>query len=245
MRRAGLAGLVLAVAAFALVAAAGVRAEQGNTNTGASRILNIELKDTPIKGAIDSIFRGTGLKYYIRPGVSGKVVELKLTGVTVEQAISALAEAAQLTVKIEDGAYIIAPGPKTAGPAYAPKAREQEQPGSQEPKGTVQTQGGNTAQAIINQPPSSPVYYGQPGPYNNPYAYGYGGGYPNAYQFGQLSILGGYPPVVVAGGNPYILQRGPLVPPPPGYVGPDLLRFLRTQWAIQPRTYLSYPISAY
>ena len=41
-------------------------------------IVNLELKDTPVTSAIDALFQGTGVKYYIRPGVSGRVVELQL-----------------------------------------------------------------------------------------------------------------------------------------------------------------------
>jgi hypothetical protein len=101
---------------------------------------------------------------------------------------------------------------------------------------------------IIGQPPS-PVYYGEPGgAYSDPYAYNpyYNpSAYPQMYRYGNVQIMGGYSPVVVAGGNSSILQRGPLVPPPPGYVGPDLLRFLRTQWAVQNRTYITYPYYPY
>jgi len=275
MRFTRLLVLMSVAAALAMLVGAAVQAEEPQPATGASRIVNLDMKDTPIKDAIGSIFQGSGLKYYIRPGVSGRVVEMKLTGVTVEQAINALVEAAQLTVKVEDGAYIIAPGPKSRGsrsaaakspraPAEPAQPQEEQsgagpsgepgaQPGPAEPKGTVQTQGGSSANVVISQPPS-PVYYGQPGygqpggAYSDPYAYDpyYNpSAYPPMYQYGNVRFMGGYSPVVIAGGNPTLLQRGRLVPPPAGYVGPDLLRFLRTQWAIQNRTYITYPYYPY
>ena len=64
----------------------------------------------------DALFKGTSYTYTIDPAVTGKVVEMKLAAVTAEQALYALAEAAHLTIGVEDGAYVIAPGPKGAEP---------------------------------------------------------------------------------------------------------------------------------
>jgi hypothetical protein len=257
MKTNALVSYIALAAALAFALSPAALAQQGGAASSASKIINLELKDTPIKDAIDSLFRGAGLKYYIQPGVSGKVVELKLKGVTIDQAVDAIAEAAQLTYRVEDGAYIIGPAPKSAQSAKPaqepPKPREQtampaQQPGTgpteqppAEQKGALAgaTVGNNSAQVTINQPPT-PVYYGQPGGYGGYGGYGpYGG--PQMYQFGSVGVLGGgWAPVVVAGGSPYIIQRLPMPPPPVGYVGPDLLRFLRTQYAIQNRTFITY-----
>ena len=257
MKTVVLVSCIALASALVLALSPVARAEQADT----AKIINLELKDTPIKEAIDSLFKGTGLKYYVQPGVSGKVVELKLKGITLDQALDALAEAAQLTYKVEDGAYIICPAPKNAQAAGLspprPKPRVQpampaEQPGmgpSRQPP-PAQTGalagasvGNNSAQVNITNPP--PSYYGNPGPYGGYGANGGGGGYGGLpyYQVGSLGILGGgwgSGPVVVAGGNPYIIERMPMPPPPPGWVGPDLLRFLRTQYAIQNRTFITY-----
>lgn len=251
--------LILAVVGAVLICGALLADQPSSNPTSNVRIVNLELADVPVKDAIEKLFAGTGLKYNIQPGVSGRVVELKLKGVTFEQALDALMEAARLTYKIENGVYVIGPADaKTAtskdqgGPATKQDtSKGQEQPKSEQvptdkaetPAPTAQQglpagQATATGPIIISNEQSAPVFYGQPLP--PPYYFPYGvDGYPPVYQFGAVRILGGYPPVVVAGGNPYIIRHGPLPPPPIGYVSPEVLRFLRTQWAIQNRTYIT------
>lgn len=251
--------LILAVLGAVLMGGA-LLADQSNPSpTSNVRIVNLELADVPVKDAIEKLFVGTGLKYNIRPGVSGRVVELKLKGVTFEQALDALMEAARLTYKLEDSVYIISPADAKASTSKdqgesATKQdtdKPQEQPPSEQtPTDKTDTPAPNAQQGlpsgqatatgpiIISNEQSAPVFYGHPlpPPYYLPYDLD---GYPPVYQFGAVRILGGYPPVVVAGGNPYIIRHGPLPPPPIGYVSPEVLRFLRTQWAIQNRTYIT------
>ncbi|MCX8052911.1 MAG: STN domain-containing protein, partial [Armatimonadetes bacterium] len=132
-----LAAMVLTMAA---AVAAMAEEDQPARILGANKVVNLELKDTPVKEAIELIFQGSGLKYYISPGVSGRVVELKLAGVTVDEAINALVEAAGLTLKVQDGTYIIAtPTRVTVSkskslPPQALAAQQQLEPDQSEPK---------------------------------------------------------------------------------------------------------------
>jgi hypothetical protein len=96
----GLAALTVASAQFAAFAA---------DPPAKAHIVNIQLKDTSVKSIIDAIFRGTQLKYRVDNDVSGKLGEIRLTGVTADRAIRDLAHIANLTVRIENGVYIIAP----------------------------------------------------------------------------------------------------------------------------------------
>lgn len=208
------------------------------------KVVDLSLRDVSVKDAIAELFRGTGLKYSVQPGVSGKVVELKLKGVTFKQGLDALAEAARFSYTVRDGVYVISPKSGAASTA-APVAT---QPPST--TATAQTGAGTGSQpapptvtagapnVVVNNQ-QSPVFYGNPAP--PPYypPYGFGGDMP-FYQYGNVRILGGYPPVVVAGGNPYIIRNAaPVPPPPPGYVSPEVLRFLRGQWAIRSHTIIT------
>ncbi len=249
MRHTGFVGITLILTSLAMLVGAAPEAQDQQPATGASKIVNIDLKDAPIKEAIDSIFKDSGLKYEIRPGVSGRVVEMKLAGVTVEQAITALVEAGQLTLKVADGAYVIGPGAKSTASrsGSARDSRTAAAPGEQsvaaEPGGTVPPEGG-AADITADQPPS-PVYYGHPGAaYGDPYAYDpyYDPrAYPPVYQIGHVRFIGGYPPVVIWGGDQTLLRRVPLPPPAAGYMVPGLVRILRPQWWGQNRIFITFP----
>lgn len=220
------------------------------------RLVNLELNNIPVRDAIGKIFEGTGLKYAILPGVSGRVVELKLKGVTFEQALDAMMEAARLTYTIEDGAYVISAAKAATGsvsapagsggaqpPPAQPRAQTQPPPVEQPPASEAQAPetGPRTAGVgplIINNEQHGPVFYGQPG-FGQAYPPYDSWGYPPMYRFGQVSIVGGWPSVAIAGGVPYVLRRTPLPPPPPGYVSPEVQRFLQTQWAIRNWTYIT------
>ncbi|MGC8862639.1 MAG: STN domain-containing protein [Armatimonadota bacterium] len=244
-------------------------ADEASSPAGAKKVVNLELKDTPIRDAIDSIFRDSGLKYYVRPEVSGRVVEMKLSGLTVEEAIRALADAADLSLTIENGVYVISPANKvtvsksrrrastqpaeasaqpaaaTAQPATGTSAQTpapQESPPAAEATGGEQ---GASPSGVTTLEPPPPVYYGWPGAgYYDSYAYGpYFGPpeYPPVYQLGGVQFLDGRPSIVIAGGNPPVLPRLPLVAPPPLYIGSDAVRFLPNPWPVRPRTYLVIP----
>lgn len=234
-------------------------ANAGPVNPSAVPV-NIELCNVTVKEAIDSLFKISGIKYYIEPGVktSGKIAELSLKGITFDQALAALTDAAGITYSIKDGAYLIsktgskalitqrtAPnagmqyqGAIGSGPAgnYAQQALAQ--PGPAQPQ--------TSPQVVINQP--GPTYNGSTGPTTygggNDNAGGYGGygyGYGGVYRSGNASIIGGgYGSSVVVGGNPFITGFGTLPPPPPGWVSPDQLRFLRGTWTFMNRPFISY-----
>ncbi|MCL5103486.1 MAG: STN domain-containing protein [Armatimonadetes bacterium] len=202
--------------------------------------VNLSLKNVSIKEGIDALFEGRGLKYYIQPGVTGQIVELKLSGVTFEQALRAMVDAADLSYTVQDGSYIIGPGkpkPASSPPEPAPSVQTPPaQPGTGQyvpppVQGLAPIQPGPTTQVNVNQAPA-PVYYGSPGDLG----YGYPYGIPQIYQAGNLRFVYGWPPVRIAGGDSSILSFGPMIPPP-GWVSPDMLRFLRGYYAVNPRPY--------
>lgn len=216
--------------------------------------LNLDLKDITVKDAISVLFKGTGFKYYIQSDISGQITTLTLKNVTFDQALKAVTDAAGLAYTVEDGTYIIRPIKTENKPQQvsAVSASTQYGAGPAESTGQAQAmpsqqpQAGNQqdvqqalppTQVVINQTPA-PVFYGQPS--LPPPDYGYD--YPPVYQFGNTRIIGsGISPVVVAGGSPYILGYGPLPPPPPGFVGADVMRFLRSQYYIQSRPFFITP----
>lgn len=230
-------------------------ADEGNSPAKVSiTTLNLELKDTSVIDAIAALFKATDAKYYIQPGVGGKIASLSLKNVTFDQALKAITDAAGLTYTIENGSYVIGPmradirpqqsvimsspaqygtgAVGSAGQALNPSQLPQDQAANQP---NLQ-QGVPPTQVVINQPPA-PVYYGQPAP--PPVDYGY---YPPVYQYGNMSIFGnGLSSVVVAGGNPNIMSYGPPPPPPLGYVSTDVLRFLRSQYFIRNGSFFITP----
>ncbi len=235
----------LIVVATALLIGCAVQADTtGGSASGANTTLvNVELRDVPIADAIAAIFKGTSYSYYAEPGVSGKIVELKLTGVTLDQALTALTDAADLTYTVEeDGTYVISPKKSAAKIASAQPAAVKTQPvqaqpppaGSTNPPPADQAASSNS-QVMINEQPA-PVYYGQPGPGPySPYGYGYGGYYPPVYQFGTTSVVPGWGgSVVIAGATPYGVGLRYPPPPPPGWVSPDMLKFLRNRYILAP-----------
>lgn len=246
--------LYIAVGVAAMVLAAlVVNADVGAARSGSVAVVNLELNNTPIKDAIGALFQGTGLKYYIEPGVAGRVVELKIKGVTLDEGLAALADAGGFTYRIIEGSYIIGPaavayqqpearaivaarpGPPPvaqsgSGPAVAAPAKPQEMP-ERLPPIQQHIEGGSSNVTIVQ--PGSAGYGGYGG-------YGPWGGY-GSYQFGNVGIIGGWPGISVIGGSPYVVGHMPPGPPPPGMFGPDLTRFLNTQWAVRSRFGVSWP----
>lgn len=245
--------LVLVVALITAVVSAQAQTDKSSTAGKDAALVNIELSNTSVKEAIDTLFKGTGRSYFILPGVTGNVVDLKLKGITFDEALRALADAAGLEYTFEDGIYTVGPvrsmvaaapaqpvgtGPQTGVAPEKPVVTSDQtkattvEPRTAAPPPEPVTQG--STQVIINQAPA-PVYYGHP----TPVPYGYN--YPPVQRFGNVSIVGGFSPVLVAGGSPYILNWGRRFPPPPGWVSPEVMRFLRGQWAIQQGPYFITP----
>jgi hypothetical protein len=221
--------VVIALALLGVLA--GPLVAYADTAATPSGLVNVELKDVPVKQAIDTLFEGQGLKYYIQPGVKGRIVELKLKGITFDEALSALGGAVGFSYRIDDGAYVISPGKaKTADKAA-------------------------TAQAVTASPPD-PARYPDPGPargqqmppppqviVNNnfsvppPTAYAQPAGdggypYPPFYNIGGTAYQGGYYPAVNLGSGPYVFGHFPQPPPPPGWVSSDAERLLRFQYSV-------------
>lgn len=232
--------------AAAVVAAGLAWAEP--TSAPAKTTVDLELKDVSVRDAIGKLFEGTGLKYSLEAGVSGQIVELKLRGITFEQALKSLADAADLTYKVTDGVYVIGPAKPTTSSAAA---------GSGTGAGTASATGGGgaasgaggteslpaskageetgaapTTQVIVNQP--TPVFYGHPpavGHYGYPAYYGE----PPVLRVGNVAVFGRYRPLAVIQGMRVFSPTGVRPPPPYGYVLPDVHRFLRNEYALTAR----------
>lgn len=219
----------IAIAFALIVAFVGSVAAHGATDAAVSGLVNIELKDVPVRQAIDSLFEGRGLKYYIQPGVTGRIVELKLKGIAFDEALKALGDAAGFGFRIEDGAYII--GPATAQAGTTGRQPVQTQPASP-PRSVTVVGAGPTPQ------PASPA---QPIIVNNVIPTPSQGGcaglptYPAPYYYGAWS------PVVNLNSGPYVFGRFVQPPPPPGWVSPDVERFLRFEWSVPTRPGFAAP----
>jgi hypothetical protein len=229
----------------------------------ASMTVNLELSNTPIKGAIDSLFMGTGLNYTVDPSITGNVVELKLKGISFKDALDAFCDAAGLAYTAVDGVYTITSAPSKSGagptttvitsgssrtrPASAPAAAApRKEPATEEPPQQQKAQTANQAgpqsgQVTVTQT-ANPVYYNPP---SYPAYSGYQGNGLNSppyYQAHNIGFVGGGGgwggPVMVGPGPTLFWTRDYLPPPPPGYVNGELQRFLQTQYAIKGRQYV-------
>jgi hypothetical protein len=84
----------------------------GMLAAGASGILaaenriTLDFKDSPIEGALQALFQGTGRNYAINPGVRGTVT-LSLRDMPFDQAMQAIVRSAGLTYKVEDNVYMV------------------------------------------------------------------------------------------------------------------------------------------
>lgn len=217
-----------------------------------SGLVNVDIRNVPIKQAIDTIFEGTGLKYYVQPGVTGRIVELKLKGISFDEALTALGSAAGFTYSIQDGAYVICPATKASkaarGPAPAPQPdtlpppQASQAPGGPPPMPQGPAPAWQPAPVVVNNnitsPPATIVDSGGGGGGG-----GFGGfGFPAAYSVGNTSYYPGYWPPVQIGGTPYVYGVSwPQPPPPPEWVTPDVERFLRFEWAVPRRPGFASP----
>ena len=184
-----------------------------------SAVVDITLKDVSVKQAIDTLFTKQGLKYYIQPGVGGWVSELRLKGLTVDEALSALGGAAGFSYRIEDGAYIIVPGKAVA--QQPQMAQQSERP--LEGRGPVQElnrSAPSAAPVVVNnnitvseQPAAAAPQY-----------------YPREYS--PRAYAGGWWPTVNLGSGPCVFGRWSQHPPPLGWVSADQQRLLRFQYSV-------------
>ena len=79
--RASLALLLAMVTAAPLVGAAPVRAQE------VEKRVNLNLKDVPLRDAIDALFRGAGLQFTVDPNVPNVPVTLNIRDVGLQQAL--------------------------------------------------------------------------------------------------------------------------------------------------------------
>lgn len=212
--------MVALLSAVLLCGSASAYAAASGTTSG---LVDIDIKNVPVKQAIDTIFDGKGLRYIIEPGVTGRVVELKLKGITVAEALKSLGDAAGFSCRIEDGIYMIGPKATAAG-----------QPVAQAYSTAAQVPMPMPAPPMRRMPPPAPVE-APPVTINNSYAPS--GGYgDNAYAYAPAGYGGGYySPFFTIGPPPYVIGQWPNPPPPPGWVSLDQERLMRFQWAVTRR----------
>ena len=106
---------LLALTLVFLMAAQAV-AQQGGA--GEKRV-TISLQDTPVRSAIDMIFREAGVNYAFEGGTQG-TVNVNLTDVPFDQAVAIILRSAGLTMSMVRGTYMI--GPKKEVEAYVETA---------------------------------------------------------------------------------------------------------------------------
>ena len=75
---------------------------------GSDKLITLSLQDTPVRAAIDMIFREAGLNYAFEGGISG-VVNVNLTDVPFDQALQVVLRSAGLTMRRENNTYMIGP----------------------------------------------------------------------------------------------------------------------------------------
>ena len=68
--------------------------------------VTVHFKDVPIQNAIEVLFQGSGYSYGLEPGIQGAIT-LSLNDVSFTDAMSALLKTAGLTVRKENGVYMI------------------------------------------------------------------------------------------------------------------------------------------
>lgn len=175
--------------------------DSGKVCTSAGNV-NMELNNVTVMEAIDTLFKSFGATYYVEPGVnvSGKIAELSLKGITFDQALNAISDAAGISYSSKDGSYIITKKGENkevaknvkpdndsqqydgenigAGPGVKPQHNQMQAADGMEDQHPKQQ-----PQIVINQP--GPTYYGSTGQTSytsggyggyGDCGYGYGGG---------------------------------------------------------------------
>jgi hypothetical protein len=76
--------------------------------------VNLELKDTDVKSAIEGLFRGTGKNYAIDANVTGTISALSIKDVSFDAALRSLTKSSGLVFRQDAGVYIISMRPDTS-----------------------------------------------------------------------------------------------------------------------------------
>ncbi len=167
-------------------------------------LVNIELKGVRVRNAIDAIFRGTNLKYHVDREVSGNIGEIRLRGVTVDQAIKTVADNANLTVRMENGAYIIAPNNEVV----LGVTRRQTAPATADQQSALPSESYNAA--ANGDAPAERIFWGPAVPEMVPI--GVGLQIINPYGYPGAQVFGGSQPAF-QGAGPYSSPSGGFNPP--------------------------------
>ena len=201
---------------FAIILTVVCAASYADDNTklaAKTTMVNLELKNTTVKAAIEAMFKGTGVTCHIGQGVVGTVVELRLKGLTLDQAVHAIADEAGFAVVFENGAYTVGL-PSEVSLGRTTKARPVTEDLSPLPELATDSTGkaiDPTKQASVDSSgtaidPAS-AYPGQLGPYSYQ---------PQMYQFGQLRVVNSSEPIVLGSQNPggytTTLSPSPIMP---------------------------------
>ena len=194
--------IVVVVAFGARVAAA---ATGDDAQPSGEKKVTLQLTNAPVIDAIDLIFKDTGYKYTIEPGVSG-TISLGLKDVPFEQALKTIAQSAGLTYKVASGQYVIQPKPKEE---EAPKPEETSVTAEaaakpEEPTSKVETAANDQPTTPTAQPEEGPIFYGQS--YADLYP-----PFPFAYSLGGPYTAVPYP---IGPTGPMHLDVAPALPPP-------------------------------
>ena len=76
--------------------------------------VNLDLKDTDVKSAIEALFRGTGKNYSIDSNVQGTISGLSISNVPFDTALKSLTKSAGLVFRLDAGVYIVSVKPDTS-----------------------------------------------------------------------------------------------------------------------------------
>jgi type II secretory pathway component HofQ len=88
----------------------------------ATDTVNLDLKDTDVRSAIEVLFRNTGKNFTVDQNVQGTIAALSIKDVPFDAALKSLAKSAGLVYRIDGGVYMISkrPDATTATVASAP-----------------------------------------------------------------------------------------------------------------------------
>lgn len=86
-------------------------ASDDETQPANQKKVTLQLSDAPVIDAIDYLFKNSGYKYTIEPGVSG-IISLGLKDVPFEQAVKNMANSADIDYQVKDNLYTFTPKPK-------------------------------------------------------------------------------------------------------------------------------------
>ncbi len=151
--------------------------------------VNIELKDTDVKSAIEALFRGTGKNYAIDANVTGTISALSIKDVSFDAALRSLTKSSGLVFRQDSGVYIISMRPdttqlmSTSAPNALPETPAVEEPVASEiriEKVPLSNCSASEILAILRGNNNNSGYGGYGSGYGGGYG-GYGGGYGSSY----------------------------------------------------------------